>query len=392
MAVAGKIKEMMERSSWIRKMFETGAQLKAQHGAENVYDFSLGNPNLEPPLEFTKALKEILEEDIHMKHAYMPNAGYPDVREQIAEYVSNEQGVKVSGNHVIMTCGAGGGLNVAIKTVTNPGDQILAPAPCFMEYNFYADNHGGVLDLVPCKEDFDIDVAAVESRISAKTAAIIINSPNNPSGRVFPESTLKELGEMLRRKQSEFGRAVYLISDEPYRKIVYDGVEVPSILSCYENSIVVTSYSKDLSIPGERIGWLAVHPEADDVNNLMGGLTLCNRILGYVNAPALMQRAVGRLQGLSVDVSIYQKKRDLLCDGLAELGYQFTKPQGAFYLFPRTPGDDMEMVSALQEEMILVVPGRGCGLPNHIRIAYCVEDEVIKRSMEGFGKVAQKLL
>ncbi|MEW5815597.1 MAG: pyridoxal phosphate-dependent aminotransferase [Spirochaetota bacterium] len=392
MAVSKNVAEMITRSSWIRKMFESGARLKAEHGEDKVFDFSLGNPNIEPPSAFTKTAAAILAEKSKGKHGYMPNAGYPDVREEVAAYISKEQKVKLTGSNVIMTCGAGGAMNVALKTILNPGDKVLVSSPYFMEYNFYVDNHGGKLEPVNSREDFDLDIDAIESQINAQTAAVIINSPNNPSGRVYPASTLRELGKMLARKSRETRRSVYLLSDEPYRKIVYDGTEVPSVLSFYKNSIIFTSYSKDLSIPGERIGWLAIHPEAEDGQNLIDGFILCNRILGYVNAPALMQRVVARLQGVSVDVTEYKKKRDILCEGLAEIGYEFNKPQGTFYLFPRAPGgNDLEIVELLRKELILTVPGRGFGLPGYFRIAFCVEDRVIEAALPGFERAFRKI-
>jgi aspartate aminotransferase len=393
MAASAKIKEMMAGSSWIRRMFEIGNQLRALHGADKVFDFSLGNPDVEPPPEFGKVLREILAAEIPHKHGYMPNAGYPDVRARVAEHVSREQGVPLGPENLVMSCGAGGGLNATLKTLLNTGDEVIASTPCFMEYGFYADNHGGKLVLAPAKADFDLDVRAIEERITSKTAAVIINSPNNPSGRVYPETTLRELAETLRRAGERIGRAIYIVSDEPYRKIVYDGTVVPAILGLYPNSIVVSSYSKDLSIPGERIGYVAVNPRADDGRAIVDGIILCTRILGYVNAPALMQRAVSRLQGVCVNADIYRGKRDLLCSALGDMGYDFFKPQGAFYLFPKAPGgDDLALTQALQEQMILVVPGRGFALPGYFRISYCVDTEVIERSLDGFQRAARKFL
>jgi aspartate aminotransferase len=278
-----------------------------------------------------------------------------------------------------------------LKTILNPGDEVIASTPCFMEYGFYADNHGGKLVLAPTAPGFDLDVAAIEARIGPRTAALIVNSPNNPTGRVYPEATLRSLARMLDRAGRKHGRAIYILSDEPYRKLVYDGVTVPSILALYPHSIVATSYSKDLSLPGERIGYLAVNPAADDAARLVDGIILCTRILGYVNAPALMQRVVGRLQGVSVDVEIYRKKRDLFCTALAGMGYELAVPQGAFYLFPKAPGgDDLAFVQALQGERVLVVPGRGFSFPGWFRIAYCVDTAVIERSLAGFEAVARR--
>ncbi len=387
MAIAKKIKQMMEESSWIRRMFEAGARLKAEHGADAVCDFSLGNPNLSPPAQFRQRLMEVAGQEIPLKHAYMPNAGYAFAREAVAAYIKREYGVVPGADHVIMTCGAGGALNVILKTIINPGDKLLVPTPCFVEYRFYVENHGGRIEFVPGKTDFDLDVAAIESSIDTGTAGIIVNSPNNPSGRVYPEETLKKLCAVLERKSREFKRPLYLISDEPYRRLVYDGVRVPSLLSLYHNSIIATSFSKDLSIPGERIGWLSVHPEADAGDDLVNGCILCNRILGYVNAPALMQRVVAGLLDVTIDATEYRRKRDLLYEGLVRMGYEVYKPQGTFYLFPRAPGgDDLKFVDLLQRELILAVPGSGFAFPGYFRIAYCVEDEVIKRSLRGFER------
>ena len=392
MAVSSKILGMMETSSWIRRMFEAGNVLRAQHGADKVCDFSLGNPDVEPPQRFQEALREVVGATIPLKHGYMPNAGYSETRAKVAENVSREQGVRVEASHVVMSCGASGGLNSALKTILNPGDEVVATIPCFMEYASYVDNHSGKLVLAPSKPDFDLDIAALESRIGPRTAAVLVNSPNNPTGRIYPRSTLQELSDMLTRAASKAGRTIYLLADEPYRKLVYDRAEVPGIMSLYPHSIVVTSHSKDLSLPGERIGHVAVNPLAEDAKRIVDGIVLCTRILGYVNAPALMQRAVAKIQGLSVDVEIYRKKRDLFCSSLRSMGYQFTTPQGAFYIFPRAPGgDDLSFVQALQEELVLVVPGRGFSLPGYFRIAYCVDTAIIERSFVGFEKAARKL-
>jgi aspartate aminotransferase len=385
------MRKRIESASWIRKMFETGNALKKKHGIDSVCDFSLGNPNIEPPEQFNSTLLNIVQEKAPGMHRYMPNGGYPEVRQRVAASVSSEQQVSLTGDHVILTCGAGGGLNVALKTILNPGDRVLTSTPFFMEYASYVDNHGGVLETVQGLDNFEPDLDRIASRITENTAALIINSPNNPSGHVYPEETIRQLGELLLDKSNRIGRTIYLISDEPYRKIVYDGTKVPPIFPFYRHSIIVSSYSKDLSIPGERIGWLAVNPATDDAQELMGGIILCNRILGYVNAPALMQRAIQRLQGLSVDTALYQHKRDLLCDGLSKLGYEFIKPMGTFYLFPKAPGgDDMRFVEALQNELVLVVPGSGFGSPGHFRVAFCVNDDVIKRSMPGFERALGK--
>jgi aspartate aminotransferase len=391
MAVAEKIQTFLEKASWIRKMFEQGAQLKAKHGADNVFDFSLGNPNLPPPARFKEVLIEVAKASGTGYHSYMPNIGYPSVRQEVAEFLSSEQGVAVTANEVIMTCGAAGALNVILKAIIGPGDEVITPAPYFVEYGFYVDNHGGILKTVPTESNFTLDLEAIQAAITPSTKAVLINSPNNPSGQIYAEESLLQLGALLAEAGRRLNRTLYLISDEPYRKITFDGVKVPSIFSCYAESMIATSYSKDLSIPGERIGFLAVNPQANYKEGLLAGMALANRILGYVNAPALMQRAIQSLQGVSVDATIYQKKRDLLCNGLSECGYEFIKPKGAFYLFPKTvTPDDVAFVKALQEELILTVPGSGFGAPGYFRIAFCVDDDTITRALPGFKSVLKR--
>jgi aspartate aminotransferase len=391
MTIAKKIADIISRSSWIRKMFEEGAQLKAQYGAENVYDFSLGNPNLPPPEKFSEILRETVAVCGLGDHCYMPNTGYPMVCGSIAEFLSKEQETTVSEKEIMMTCGASGALNVALKAILDPGDEVLTPVPCFVEYAFYADNHGGVLKTASTTPDFQLDLDAMASAINEKTKAVLINSPNNPTGQIYPEARLQALGDLLTQKSRQYNRTIYLISDEPYRKIVFDGATVPSIFKAYRDSIIGTSYSKDLSIPGERIGFVAVNPAAAFKKELMGGMALANRILGFVNAPALMQRVVACMQGMSVDISEYKRKRDMLCNALAEYGYEFVKPPGTFYLFPKTPiADDVKFVQALKDERILVVPGSGFHGPGHFRIAFCVTDETIQRALPGFKRVTER--
>lgn len=393
MTTSKKIDTILSKSSWIRKMFEEGSRLKAVHGAGNVYDFSLGNPNLQPPEKFKAALVETVNKIGHGDHAYMPNTGYPRVCESVANYLTEEQGVAVAKNEVIMTCGAAGALNVILKSILNPEDEVIVPAPYFVEYNFYADNHGGILKTVPTNPDFTLNIDAVSNAITERTKAVLINSPNNPTGQVYSEESLVSLGALLEDKGSALDKTIYLISDEPYRKIVYDNIRVPSIFASYPESIVASSYSKDISIPGERIGFIAVNPKATFKENLLQGMALANRILGFVNAPALMQRVVASVQGARVDVSAYARKRDLLCKGLADCGYEFVKPGGAFYLFPRSPiPDDVEFVKALQDKLVLVVPGSGFGGPGHFRISYCVDDETIINAIPAFKNVMEKYI
>lgn len=391
MTIAKKIESLIAKQSWIRKMFEEGTRLKAEHGAQNVYDFSLGNPKLPPPEKFNEVLKDTVDSSAPGDHGYMPNIGYPQVCAAVAEYLSKEQQVSITQKEVLMTCGAAGGLNVIFKAILDPGDEVITPAPYFVEYNSYADNHGGTLKTVSTKPDFNLDIDAISAAISEKTKAILINSPNNPTGYVYSEESLNELGELLKIKGEKLNRTIYLVSDEPYRKIVYDGIKVPSIFTCYNESIITASYSKDISIPGERLGFVAINPNASFKDDLKAAMAVTNRILGFVNAPALMQRVVARLQGISVDISEYARKRDLICNGLADSGYEFVKPSGAFYLFPRTPiSDDVEFVRSLQKELILAVPGSGFGGPGHFRIAFCVDDDTIKNSIPVFKKVMER--
>ena len=391
MSVSEKIREHMERASWIRKMFEQGLELKSKLGADKVFDFSLGNPNLEPPEQVRQAVIDVIQDPRPGKHAYMPNAGLKETREAVANFLTKEHGVKLSWEHIVMTVGAGGGLNVALKTLLDEKDEVIILAPYFVEYFFYVDNHNGIGKLINTNEDFSLNLKTIEAGITPKTKAFIINSPNNPSGRVYDEDSLKSLGKILLRAKEKYGSTVYLLSDEPYSKLVYDGVKVPSIFGAYPYSLLITSYSKDLSLPGERIGFIAVNPEMENWRQMVDGLTFCNRILGFVNAPALMQRILPRLQGVKIDIREYQKKRDLLCTGLSKAGYSFIKPEGAFYLFPKSPiPDDVLFVQGLLEENILAVPGTGFGTPGFFRLAYCVDDRVIEGSMPGFERAFQK--
>ena len=391
MAIAQKIREKMEKGSFIRKMFEEGDKLKAKHGQENVFDFSLGNPNLDPPERVNRRLIEILNQPVPALHGYMSNAGYMETRRAVADFLSREHDLSFSEQDVIMTCGAAGALNAVLKALFEPGEEIIILAPYFVEYLFYTDNVQGVPVVVPTKPDFSLDVKSIEQALTPKTKAVLINSPNNPTGKVYDEESLRQLGELLNRVFQEKGQVIYLLGDEPYRKIIYDQIQVPSIFQAYRQSISVTSYSKDLSLPGERIGYLAVHPQILEKEELLAACAFTNRILGFVNAPALMQRLLPEVQGLTVDVELYRKKRDAFYHGLSRIGYQLTKPEGAFYLFPRSPiPDDVAFVQALQEELILVVPGMGFGAPGYFRIAYCAPDSTIEKSLAGFEKVFNK--
>jgi aspartate aminotransferase len=331
---------------------------------------------------------ELATAEIAGKHMYMPNAGYPETRAAVAAAVSAAKGVALSADQVVMTCGAGGALNAILKTILDPGEEVIVPSPFFVEYRFYVDNAGGEVRIVPTREDFSLDLEAIRGAITAKTKAVLINSPNNPTGKIYDEAAIRGLADLLTQAGRSLNREIYLISDEPYSEIVYDGAKVPSVLKAYPHCFIASSYSKSLSLPGERIGYIAVNPAIAGLAEVMGGLVLCNRILGFVNAPALMQRAVTVLQDVKVDVAMYRRKRDLLCDGLASVGYPVVKPEGAFYLFLPTPiPDDVRFAAALQERRILTVPGSGFFGPGHIRIAYCVDDETILGAIEGFGEV-----
>jgi aspartate aminotransferase len=389
MAIALEIQNSIKNSSMIRKMFEEGARLKAQFGAENVYDFSLGNPDLEPPKAFFSVVQKLISNPVPRSHGYMPNAGFPQVREAIASKVSKEQGVEVKADGIIMTCGAAGGMNIALKTLLNPGDEIILIKPFFAEYIFYVKNYNAVAVPVDTNKDFSINVENIRKAITPKTKAIIINSPNNPTGKIYAKSEIQELADAL-RKANTAERTIYIISDEPYREIVFDGREVPSLLALYENTIYITSYSKSLSLPGERIGYVAVQPSCADFSLLMDGMILCNRILGFVNAPALMQRVVAELLTETVNIDIYRKKRDLLVEGLSSAGYEFIKPEGAFYFFCKAPVDDeIAFVNHLQKYNILVVPGTGFFGPGYFRMAFCVEESTIKNSIPKFKEALQ---
>lgn len=392
MPVSDKMRMFAEKSSWIRQMFTEGARMKAEHGAENVYDFSLGNPDAPPPKAYNTVIKEIIEDTSPGVHSYMPNGGYPWVRDAIALRMSEEQEIPVHQGDMLMTCGAAGGLNIVMKSILNPGDEVIILAPYFVEYGFYIDNHGGVSKVVATDSEFNLDLKAIEAAITEKTRAIIINSPNNPCGQIYTENALEKLGGLLKTSEAKYGSIIFMLSDEPYRKITFDNHKVPSIFKAYTNSIVISSYSKDLSLPGERIGYLAVHPEIKDKAQLLDALTLANRILGFVNAPALMQRVVAELQNESVDISLYARRKELMCKVLTDAGIEFNEPKGAFYVFPKSPiADDVKFVAMLQEEKILAVPGVGFGSPGYIRIAFCVPDETIINSAESFKRVMAKV-
>ena len=385
MAVSQKVKKFIEEGSWIRKMFEEGIALKERYGEDNVFDLSLGNPVAEPPQEFLEELRRIAEDPPPGMHRYMPNAGHLETRAAVADQMKEETGLGFTPAEIVMTCGAGGALNVTMKALLDPGDEVVIFAPYFVEYLFYADNHGASCRVVPPDAGFYPDMKAFQSTVGPRTRIVLINSPNNPTGVVYGADVLTELAETIRNKEEEYGTEIYLVSDEPYRKILFDGAEYPQVFRHHPRSIVATSHSKDLALPGERIGFIAVNPQDQGRAELIEGLTFCNRTLGFVNAPALMQHIVKRLQSVTVDVRQYEDKRDLLYRALTEIGYSVVKPQGAFYMFPRSPiEDDVAFVEELGRHRVLVVPGRGFGVPGHFRIAYCVTDSTLEGSLAGF--------
>jgi aspartate aminotransferase len=391
MALAKAVQDSLSSSSMIRKMFEEGLQLKKQHGADKVFDFSLGNPDIDPPKEFHDVFVKFAQEDEKGSHGYMPNAGYMNVREALAKKVCREQNVNIDGSCVIMTAGAAGGLNTVFKAICNSGDEVIVTKPFFVEYRAYAANHQVKLVEVEAKENFDLDLSAIGAALNEKTAAVLINSPNNPTGKVYDASSLAALAALL-EEQSKKGRTVYLVSDEPYREIAYN-VEVPPFLCCYKESIVVSSYSKNLSLPGERIGYIAVNPEISGKEDILNGLIYCARVLGFVNAPALMQRIVAQLTEARVDVGIYEKRRDAFMRVLDAVGIKYAVPQGAFYLFCQVPpkksgssATDAEFVEHLKKYLILGVPGTGFGKSGWLRFAYCIDEKIISASGDAFKK------
>ena len=385
--VSRAVADNLTRASWIRRMFEEGARLKQERGADKVFDFTLGNPEIEPPLAVLAAARKVLDSPTPHLHAYMPNAGQPKVREAIANRLRVATGLPYTANHVIMTVGAGAALNTVLKALLDPGDEVITVAPFFAEYVFYAENHGGRLVVVPPKADLTPDIGKIEAAITPKTRAILVNSPNNPSGVIYPASTFVELETLLGR----IGRPIALISDEPYRALVFDDVVPPEVPPLVTRSIIATSWSKALAIPGERIGYLAFSPRMPEAAEVFEACTFTSRVLGYVNAPALWQWVVAEVGDQVIDVTPYREKRDLMYEGLTRIGYRCVKPQGAFYVFPRTPiDDDVEFVRMLAEENVLTVPGSGFGMPGHMRISLTVEKDTVIRALPGFERAFRK--
>jgi aspartate aminotransferase len=385
--ISQQIKSYMDNSSWIRKMFENGIELKAKYGAKNVFDFSLGNPDIPPPAKVGHTLKLIADE-LHKPFAlgYMPNAGYPDTRKALAGYLSREQGMEIGVEHVLATCGAAGAINAFFRAVLETGDEVICPAPYFVEYGFYAGNFGGKLCPVKSKPlTFELDLAAIEAAFTERTRVVLINSPNNPTGKIYSREELEALAALVKKYSEHYGKPIFLVSDEPYRFLNYDNSELPSVFSLYEYSVVVGSFSKSLALAGSRIGYFTVNPAMTGGDELMNAVIMTNRILGFVNAPALAQRILSETVNESVDLDIYRSRRQAMAEVLDAAGIEYSMPRGAFYFFPKSPvEDEMKFIDLLMEENILVVPGRGFGYPGYFRLAFCVDEETIRRSKPGF--------
>lgn len=394
MMISEKMKPLVANNSVIRVMFEEGKRLAAIHGAENVYDFSLGNPSVPAPDAVRQAIVDVLEEeDPIVVHGYMSNAGFEDVRETIAKSLNERFGTQFGMENILMTVGAASGLNVILKTILNPGDQVITFAPYFVEYGNYVRNYDGELVVVsPNTVDFQPNLSEFEEKITERTKAVIINTPNNPTGVVYSEATLIRIGEILRKKEEELGTTIVLISDEPYRELAYDGVEVPYVTKYYADTVIGYSYSKSLSLPGERIGYLVIPNEMKDFEEVVTAATIANRVLGSVNAPSLMQKVIKRCieVGATVDLEAYDRNRNLLYNGLSDRGFECIKPEGAFYLFVKSPiADEKAFCAQAQTYNLLLVPGSSFACPGYVRIAYCVSPEQIERSMPAFEKLAK---
>lgn len=392
--IAERMVGLVNNNSVIREMFEEGKRLAGIYGAENVFDFSIGNPSVPAPEELNRAVKDILDEEPSIfVHGYMSNAGYEDVRATIADSINRRFGTSFNQSNIIMTVGAAGGMNVIFKTILNPGDEVLTFSPYFVEYNSYVSNYDGKLVAIdPDTETFQANIEDLERKITPKTKALIINNPNNPTGVVYSEETIKKVAAILDAKQKEYGTEIFIISDEPYRELAYDGVEVPYITKYYNNTIVGYSFSKSLSLPGERIGYLVIPDEVDDAEQMKTAAAIATRVLGFVNAPSLMQRAVARCIDAKCDVDSYNRNREALYNGLVKLGFECIKPQGAFYLFVKSPvPDEKEFCNVAKKHNVLLVPGSSFKCAGYVRIAYCVSYDTIINSLPRFAEIAQEM-
>ncbi len=389
MIVAATIAKQLEHASWIRRMFEEGIRLKAERGAENIFDFTLGNPEVDPPEQVIAALRRVVQQNRSGSHGYMPNAGFPEVREIVAGRLKRSTGLAFTANHILMTVGSSGAINTVLKALLDPGDEVIVPMPCFSEYPFYVNNHAGTMVPVETAADFSLDIDLIAAAITPRTKVIILNSPHNPTGVVYSEAELRALGQVLDRVD----RPITVISDEPYRALVYDGIEPPEVFRILKRVVVAHSWSKAQAIAGERIGYMAISPELPEAEELRNACTFTNRILGFINAPAIWQWVEAEAGESTVDVSAYQEKRDILCDALLSYGYRLAKPQGTFYVFPRTPiADDVAFVRALQREGILAVPGSGFGRAGYFRLSLTASKDTVVRSLPGFERVLKSTL
>ncbi len=385
MPISRRIAAYQAGGSWIRKLFEEGARLANDGSGKPVYDFSIGNPDLEPPPEFKKALRTIVNDDTPGQHKYMANTGFEETRAAVAADLSKDHDLPFTPQNIVMTVGAGGAVNVTLKALIDPGEEVIVNAPYFVEYRFYIENHGATMVVAETKPDFNLDLDDIAAKITDRTRAVIITNPNNPTGVMYPQETLDGLGDLLREKSVGRDRPIFVIDDAPYRKLIYDSPKCTSSFNGYENTLVATSHSKDLGLPGERIGFLAVSPRIDGWERLTGATAFANRTLGFVNAPALMQRVVAQLQSVTIDLDWYRRKRDLLYNELTRMGYEVPFPGGAFYIFPKAPGgDDIAFIEKLKDNRVLVVPGTGFGRSGYFRISYCVTDDKIEGALPLF--------
>ncbi|HYE10958.1 MAG TPA: pyridoxal phosphate-dependent aminotransferase [Patescibacteria group bacterium] len=387
-----EIVKNLNNSSWIRLMFEEGTRLAAIYGADKVYDYSIGNPYAEPPAEVIESLKKHVLSDEKGMHRYMNNAGYPDVREKIAKSLEKDSNVKLTADNIVMTVGAAGALNVVLKSLLNPSEEVIVFAPYFVEYNSYVNNNGGKTVVVePDPSTFEPNLKAFENSITSNTKAIIINNPNNPTGVVYSEAALIKIEEIITKKQKEFNSTIFVLSDQPYAKIIYDDIKVPNMLSIFNNAIIIDSFSKSLGLAGERIGYIAASSKIENIDTLMKAFSYCNRTLGFVNAPGLFQKVVGEAFDAKVDTAGYEKRRNFLYENLTRLGFECVKPQGAFYLFPKALiEDDVEFVKRAMKYNLLLVPGSGFGYPGYFRMSYCVKFDMIERSIPAFEKLVEE--
>ncbi len=392
MSISEKAKKGIIGGAYIRRMFEEGIALKKVHGDDNVYDYSIGNPLMEPPQAFKDEVMRLAEYPVSGMHRYMENAGYNDTRSAVAAQLQKDTGIKFNMNEIVMSVGAAGALNIAFKALLNAGEEVICFAPHYFEYDTYVDNHNGIVKSMPFDENFNPDFNVFEASLTAKTKAVVINSPNNPTGTAFSADTLKTIADIVTRQSAKLNTLIYIVSDDVYSRIYFDGAKCPRIVNYYPHSIITTSFSKDLSLPGERIGYAAVHPDCENAQEVANGLIYANRVLGFINAPAFMQNAVCKVQDACVDINEYRRKRDFLYDNLTGMGYSVVKPQGAFYIFPKAPiADDTVFSNELKKSRILVVLGSGFKAPGYFRLSYCcIDDRHIQGSFEGLRQAFNK--